>query len=124
MARKRTEPLKPLRHFDYKLVGERMEGVFINIDRDLQRRLGMAERGHNVEAGRSLSLLNVLLRFAWNSYHAVTFIAGDIPEIEQRRPNYVLIVPNINRQLLDLLFSLAYMLDDFPSRSLQYQRAG
>ena len=36
----------------------------------------------------------------------------------------MLVVPAINRQLLDLLFSLVYMLDDFSTRSLQYQKAG
>jgi hypothetical protein len=35
-----------------------------------------------------------------------------------------MVVPAINRQLLDLLFSLVYMLDDLSPRSLQYQRAG
>ena len=35
-----------------------------------------------------------------------------------------MVVPAINRQLLDLLFSLVYMLDDLSARSLQYQRAG
>jgi hypothetical protein len=35
-----------------------------------------------------------------------------------------LIVPNVNRQLLDLLFSLVYMLDDLSPRSLTYQKGG
>jgi hypothetical protein len=35
-----------------------------------------------------------------------------------------MVVPAINRQLLDLLFSLVYMLDDLSGRSLRYQRAG
>ncbi|RZU39110.1 hypothetical protein [Edaphobacter modestus] len=28
------------------------------------------------------------------------------------KPNYVIVIPPINRQLLDLLFSLVYMMDD------------
>jgi hypothetical protein len=65
-----------------------------------------------------------MLRFAYNSYESVLYIAGDIPEDPRRKPNYVLVVPNINRQLLDLLFSLVYMLEDFRPRSLAYQKSG
>jgi hypothetical protein len=56
--------------------------------------------------------------FAWNSYKAVAYLSADTPPDPDRTPNYVLVVPNINRQLLDLLFSLAYMRDDFSKRSI------
>ena len=65
-----------------------------------------------------------MVRFAHNSYGAVRYLCADTPEDPNRKPNYVLVVPNINRQLLDLLFSLVYMLDDLYPRSLEYQRAG
>ncbi|MFI5089967.1 MAG: hypothetical protein ACHP7P_07910 [Terriglobales bacterium] len=115
---------KPLRRFDYALVSERLDGLLINVDRDLQRMTAKAEQVSNRSAVRCLSLLNVMIRFATNSYHAVRYITADTPEDHNRRPNYVLVVPTINRQLLDLLFSLVYMFDDFECRSLQYQRAG
>lgn len=113
---------KPLRRFDYQLVQARMDGLLFNIDRHLQRLKN--QHPNNPTADRCLSLLDVLLRFARNSYHAVWFLTADTPPDHTRRPNYVLVVPAINRQLLDLLFSLVYMLDDFEVRSLQYQRAG
>ena len=78
----------------------------------------------DLDAERCLVLLNMMLRFARNSYETVVYIAGDSPEDPRRKPNFVLVVPNINRQLLDILFSLAYMMDDFRVRSLAYQRAG
>jgi hypothetical protein len=115
---------KPLRNFDYPLVMERMDGLLINVDRDLQRRGSQAAHAKSDDAQRRLALLNVMVRFARNSYDAVRYLTGSDPEDHRRRPNYVLVVPTINRQLLDLLFSLVYMLDDFGSRSLQYQRAG
>lgn len=121
--RKPHQP-KPLRNFDYPLVMERMDGLLINVDRDLQRRGRQAAKGKADDAERCLSLLNVMVRFARNSYDAVRYLTGTTPEDHRRRPNYVLVVPTINRQLLDLLFSLVYMLDDFGARSLQYQRAG
>ena len=64
-----------------------------------------------------------MLRFAQNSYQAVLYVAGDLPEDPRRKPYYAMVVPTINRQLLDLLFSIVFMLDDFGTRSFQYQRA-
>lgn len=115
---------KPLRNFDYSLVAKRMDGLLINIDRDLQKIGNQAACAGHHRASQSLSLLNVIIRFAQNSYDAVRYFAGNTPEDHRRNPNYVLVVPTINRQLLDLLFSLVYMFDDFNVRSLQYQRAG
>lgn len=124
MPRKRAHPLEPLRRFDYGLIGPQLEGLFSNLDRDLQKRVDQALKAGDAEADRCLVLLNMLLRFAWNSYRAVIYVAGNIPEDPRRKPSYALVIPNINRQLLDILFSLAYMLDDFRVRSLAYQRAG
>lgn len=101
-----------------------MDGFLINVDRDLQRKGKQAAQVRAADAERCISLLNVLTRFARNSYDAVRYLTGTTPEDPRRRPNYVLVVPAINRQLLDLLFSIVYMLDDLGPRSLQYQRAG
>lgn len=118
------QTLKPLRRFDFGLVGPKLAGLRFNLDRELQTRTEQALQRRDVDADRCLSLLRVLLRFAWNSYEAVVYLAGDIPEDDRRKPNFVLVVPNINRQLLDMLFSLAYMFEDFRARSLAYQRSG
>jgi hypothetical protein len=120
-----TRELKPLRRFDYSLVLEPMDGLLINVYRDLQRRGKEALKVGHADIERCLTLLNVIVRFARNSYNAVRYVApGDPSEDSRLKPNYVLVVPAINRQLLDLLFSLVYMLDDFGVRSFQYQRAG
>ena len=125
MARKLALPrLKPLKRFDYKLIQERFEGLLINIDRDLQRRTDQAERSRNIPSARCLTLLDVMIRFAINSYHASLYLMAETPEDPARKMTYSLIIAPVNRQLLDLLFSLVFMLDDFPARSLQYQRAG
>ncbi len=65
-----------------------------------------------------------MVRFATNAYHAALYLMAETPDDPARRNGYSLIIAPVNRQLLDLLFSLVYMLDDFPNRSLQYQRAG
>jgi hypothetical protein len=117
------KPTKPLKEFDYKLVGPQLEGLYFNVERALQKRLGVVS-ANNANDKRCEELLVVMLRFARNSYNAVRYLAADTPPDPSRKANYVLIVPNINRQLLDLLFSLVYMLDDLVPRSLAFQKAG
>jgi hypothetical protein len=126
MAKKKkvAAPPKPLREFNFGLVVTKLEGLLINVDRDLQRRTKQAVNGNRLDSERCLALLNIMVRFTHNSYGAVRYLCADTPEDPNRKPNYVLVVPNINRQLLDLLFSLVYMLDDLYPRSLEYQRAG
>jgi hypothetical protein len=108
-----TNP-KPLERFDYGLFAPKIVGLYFNLDRDLQRRIDEATERRDADADRCLTLLNVMLRFAWNSYKTVLYIAGDTPPIPQREPNFVLVVPNINRQLLDFLFSLVYTRKPIP----------
>jgi hypothetical protein len=115
---------QPLKRFDYEMVGPKFKGLFFNINNDLDKRGGEADARGDSDAARCLSLLNLMFRFAWNSYEAVLYLTGDIPEDPRRKPNYVIVVPNINRQLLDLLFTLTYMVEDLRARSLDYQRAG
>ena len=114
----------PMRRFDYQLVEAPMEGVLTNVDRDLQRRVNWSDQVQNQDSGMWLTTINLMMRFATNSYHAVKFLAGDQPEDPRRKRNYMLVLPGINRQLLDLLFSLVYMLDDYPARCMEYQRSG
>lgn len=124
MAKKRSQALEPLRRFDYGLIGPKLEGLFVNIDRDLQRRAAELQLPKDMDSERCLVLLDMMFRFSWNAYKAVLYIGGQTPEDPLRKPSYALVIPNICRQLLDILFSLAYMLDDFSVRSLRYQRAG
>lgn len=115
---------KQLRRFDYKLVDEKLAGLLLNVDRDLQRRVGLAEITQSTEHSRCFALLNVMFRFARNQFYAMQYLVAETPEDPNRKSGYALVLPVVNRQLLDLLFSLVYMLDDFETRSLQYQRAG
>jgi hypothetical protein len=116
--------LQPLRRFEYSLVAEKLEGLLTNVDRDLQRAGLQAFKVQPNDVARRIELLNVIVRFAANSYNTIRYVAGNIEVDDKQKRNYVLIVPAVNRQLLDLLFSLVYMLDDFEERSLKYQRSG
>ncbi len=122
-AQKKLQP-KPLRPFNYKLVAERLEGFLTNVDRDLQRRVNWSDAVEDEDSGLWMTCIDLMMRFAINSYHAVLYLVGDEPQDSRRKKNFMLVLPGINRQLLDLLFSLVYMLDDFPGRCLDYQRSG
>jgi len=116
--------IKPLKRFDYKLVEPKLDGLLFNIDRDLQRKTTEFASGQHCHATRQLIAITSAVRFAKNSYNAVRYLVADTPEDHTRRPTYVLVVPAINRQLLDLLFTLVYMFDDYGKRALDYEKAG
>ncbi|MFY9793326.1 MAG: hypothetical protein WA474_19910 [Candidatus Sulfotelmatobacter sp.] len=116
--------LRPLRRFDYGLVRAKLDGLLFNVDRDPQRRVKNLEQRQEWHSARQLVGVNTAALFTKNSYNAVRYLIADTPEDHNRKPNYVLIVPAVNRQLLDLLFTLVYMFDDYPARALAFERAG
>ncbi|HKM67326.1 MAG TPA: hypothetical protein VJX70_09190 [Candidatus Acidoferrum sp.] len=114
--------LKPLKAFDVSLIQRRLDGLLINVDRDLQRRLGSARITNNSNLFGQLTMATVMNRIAFNSYAALCFVTVD-DEDYRRRKNFALIMPPVNRQLMDLLFTLVYIRDNFHARLLSYERA-
>ncbi len=115
---------KPLETVNFVLIQEPLAGLLRNTDSDLQRRI----KGIEVSSGsfreyRELTLLLIMLRSAANSYQALGFLLSDTEEHPKRLPRYVLVAPSINRQMMDLWFTLVYMMDDFSTRSLMYEQA-
>jgi hypothetical protein len=110
--------VKPLESFHFPIVQEPLSGLLRNMDSDLRRQVEQPGT-----AGRDLTLLLVMLRFAMNSYQAVCFLLADI-EDSKRLPAFVLAVPPINRQLMDLWFTLVYIMDDFGPRALAFEQCG
>jgi hypothetical protein len=94
------------------------------MDGELVRRLKQAMASHDSEAERRLSLFLLMLRFTKNSYEAASFLCSDTDDSPKRKKEFVLILPPTNRQLLDLLFTLVFMTDDFPKRSMDYELSG
>jgi hypothetical protein len=115
--------LKPLRAFDVSLIQRRLDGVLLNVDRDLQRRIAQAGAARNYDLVRDLTLMNTMIRIASNSYAAICFLMVE-EEDSRRRRNFALVIPPVNRQLMDLLFTLVYIRDDFDARCPVYERAG
>jgi hypothetical protein len=112
---------KPLKIIHFQRIQDPLTGLLRNIDMELQRRIKVAENPLNPEEHRRLTLLLTMLRFAANSYQAVAFLLSDVEEHPKRLPRFVLIVPAVSRQIMDLWFSLVYMMDDFPTRSMLYE---
>jgi hypothetical protein len=118
MTRKKQ---KPLPEFDARIVQAPLQGVFRNMESELGRQFKQAMNGRDSEAERRLSLLLMMLRATRNSYEAVSFLASTVDENPKRKKEFILLLPPANRQILDLLFTLVFMMDDFPSRSMDYE---
>ena len=116
--------LPPLNEFDARIVQAPLQGLLRNTDGELVRRLKQAMTSRDSAQERKLSLFLTMLRFTRNSYEAVSFLCSDANDTQRRKREFVLILPPTNRQLLDLLFTLVFMLDDFPARSMAYELSG
>jgi len=119
-----TGTLSPLSEFNAEVVQKPLNGLLTNVNREIERSLKQAIEARNHEKERHLSLLSMMLRLASSSYESICFLlvsAQDDPKVQIRRATAI--VP-INRQIMDALFTLVYMLDDFPARSLQYEISG
>lgn len=115
-------PKPPLKAFDFRgIIQQPLSGLLRNMDSDLLRRIGQVEQVGDSEKHRQLTLLLVMLRFASNSYDAACFLVSD-EKHHKRKDSYVVVLPAINRQIMDLWFTLVYIADDFVSRSLLYEK--
>jgi hypothetical protein len=66
----------------------------------------------------------LFVRVAQVLYSAVVFVIADQPPEAARNPKYALVLPSINRQLIDLYVTLLHILDDFRPRVREYQQSG
>src|ERR1700730_15153466 len=114
----------PLEEFNVEIVQVPLRRLLTNMDRELERRLKTGDQSHDRQAEHSLSLLLIMLRFTSNSYEAICFLLSTTDDNPKVKSQFALVVPPANRQLLDLLFTLVYMKDDFPARSLAYELSG
>jgi len=114
----------PLEEFNAQIVQAPLQGLLRNMDEELARRLKQSMASGDREAERRLSLLLIMLRITRNSYEAMSFLISNVEEHPRRKREFELVLPPTNRQLLDLLFTLVFMMDDFPNRSLAYELSG
>src|SRR5258707_6151993 len=115
------QKLAPLEVFNARIVQTPLQGLLWNMDSELTRLLKQAMTLRDIEAERRLSLFLIMLRFTKNSYEAASFLCSDSDDAPKRKREFALVLPHTNRQLLDLLFTLVFMLDEFPARSMAYE---
>lgn len=115
------QKLGGLEIFDARIVQTPLRGLLRNMDAELGRRFAQAMRSSNRQDERNSSLFLMMLRFTHNSFEAISFLCSDEDDAPKRKREFALLLAPTNRQLLDLLFTLVYMLDDFPTRSVDYE---
>jgi len=116
----KAQKLPELTAFDYSKVQRPIEGLFRNTTEDLLRKIAPFA----LHEQQQHFLLYLFIRIAQVLYSAAVFIIADQPPEPARNPKYALILPSINRQLIDLYVTLLYILDDFLPRVRQYQQSG
>jgi hypothetical protein len=116
--------IPPLKEFDARTVQAPLQGLFRNMDCELVRKLKNAIALRDTQAERTLSLFLLMVRFTKTSHEAMSFLCSSENDQPKRKKEFALLLPPANRQLLDLLFTLVFMLDDFPTRSMNYERCG
>jgi hypothetical protein len=116
-----TNSNNPTEIFDARIVQAPLQGLLRNTGAELERRLRKAMDTKQREEERKQSLLLIVLRITRNSYEAISFLCSTAEDAAKRKKEFVFIVPPVNRQIMDLLFSLVYMIDDFPTRSMDYE---
>jgi hypothetical protein len=119
-----AENVKPLEQFNFTVVQEPLTGLLRNVESDLRKRIDIIGRIDDLDEQRRVILLMIMLKFAINSYLAVSFLLSDVDQHPRRIPQFVLVVPPINRQLMDLWFSLVYIMDDLGPRALAFDQCG
>ena len=121
MTRKNLEPLK---QFNAQLVQAPLQGLLRNTESELARRFQQAMVSRERMAERTFSFFLILARFTIVSYKSICLIVSDSDDGSKREKKFVLVLPPVNRQLMDMLFNIIYITDDFPSRSLEYELYG
>jgi hypothetical protein len=117
-----TSNTPPLREFDARLVQAPLQGLFRNSDSELTRRFKRALASHDSIAEKTVSLFLILTRFTKISYESVSVLVSSVDDGSKRKQEFVLVLPPINRQLMDMLFNIIYITDDFAQRSVLVKR--
>ena len=114
------QKLPELTAFDYSKVQRPIEGLFRNTGEDLLRKL----KPIPLHEQQQHFVLYFFVRIVQVLYSAVVFTIADQPLDPARNPKHALVLPSINRQLIDLYVTLLYILDDFLPRVREYQQSG
>jgi hypothetical protein len=111
----------PLETVNVRVFQEPLDGLIRNCDSDLGQYLDQVSLTNDRDEVVRITLLLLALRFAVNSYRAVCFLLADTDDHPKRLTEFVIVVPPVVRQLIDLWCSLIYILDDFAVRTCEFE---
>jgi hypothetical protein len=98
--------------FDFRLIKTELEELLTTIENKVER--DWVEKYRNLDGGRETIL--PLIRIARNTFKTILFICSDAVDNSSRELYFSLAVSPLTRTLLEALFSLIYLLEDFPSK--------
>lgn len=102
---------------DFGPVRRRIEGLFINIERELERKAN-ENLGHR-PLNQATTFLRVSTLSMYNSYQAVVWLGSDVEETGNRPKKALLAIPSITRTMIDNLFTVVFMFDQEQGGFLQ-----
>jgi len=111
-----------LKPFDFALVREQLKELLQTIEEQLKREVPkkIAEFG----PGLPLCIL-VPFRLARQTFDAIVYLcANKVGEEPLPRPEFALVVPSLNRSILDSVMGLVFLLEDLPDRWMCFLKAG
>jgi hypothetical protein len=126
MRRKRAKGRKPLSpvakppaNLDASVITEPLDSLISALGNKIEREWPV--RFANILGARELFLLTV--RIADVTSRSIRWLSAEKPPNPARIPEYCLSVPPLNRTILDNLFTVMFVLEDFPGRCQWYHKA-
>jgi hypothetical protein len=104
---------------EFKVVGEPLNKLLIAVGNKLSR--DWPAQYQNVTGARELFVIH--LRIAHMTYRSALFPGGDTPADPNRLPEFCVSLPVLNRFILDILFTLLFLLEDVPNRCAWFRES-
>ena len=79
---------------------------------------------HDVTSDTAALLLRGFVVIARNTFKTMRFICADKPPDPDRKPDFARAAPPLARVILEVLFTVTFMLEDLPARVRWFERAG
>lgn len=105
--------------FNYKIIRAPLNELLVSTGNLLER--DWPSRYSHTKDGQIVLLQYV--RMAVSHFRAVTFLCADVGDTAVRSPLLALSVPPINRSILEIIFSVLYLLEDLSEHTKHYFRA-
>lgn len=104
--------VRPQDSADFSVITQPLDSLLAALENKIEREWPVQLA--SVRGARELFLLT--LRTAGATYRSVRWLCADKPPDPDRRLEYSISVPPLNRTILDSLFTVIFVLEDLPSR--------